>query len=55
MSYVTLWVKWGRWKIIKKVRKFFYFNKKVCVIDKLMWMFCKSDDVVNFILFNEYK
>ena len=40
----TLWVRgkgeadtsWVRWEIIKKVRKKYYFNKKVCIIDKLM-------------------
>ena len=34
----------GRWEIMKKVRKY-YFNKKVCIIDKLMWVFCKNDSV----------
>ena len=38
-----------------KSEKKYYFNKKVYVIDKLMCVFCKSDDVVNFILFNKYK
>ena len=35
----------GRWEIIKKSKKKYYFNKNVCIIDKLMWVFCKSDGV----------
>ena len=29
----------------KKNEGKYYFNKRVCIIDKLMWMFCKSDSV----------
>ena len=29
----------------KKSERKYYFNKKVCIIDKLMWVFCKSDSV----------
>ena len=29
----------------KKLRENIIFNKKVCIIDKLMWVFCKSDSV----------
>ena len=35
----------GRWKIKKKSEGKYYFNKRVCIIDKLMWMFCKSGNV----------
>ena len=31
-----------RWEIIKKIERKYYFNKNVCIIDKLMWVFCKS-------------
>ena len=34
-----------RWEIIKKIEGKYYFNKKVCIIDKLIWVFCKSDRV----------
>ena len=30
---------------IRKTEEKYYFNKKVCVINKLAWMFCKSDGV----------
>ena len=29
----------------KKSERKYYFNKKVCIIDKLIWVFCKSDSV----------
>ena len=35
-----------RWKIIIKIEGKYYFNKKVCIIDKLMWVFCKSDNEI---------
>ena len=35
----------GRWEIIKKVRENIILIKKVCIIDKLIWMFCKSDSI----------
>ena len=35
----------GRWEIIKKVRENIILIKKMCMIDKLMWMFCKSNSV----------
>ena len=41
----TLWVRWDRWEIIEKVRKKYYFNKKMYIIDKLMLVFYKSDSV----------
>ena len=30
---------------IRKTEEKYYFNKKVCVINKLAWMLCKSDDI----------
>ena len=39
------WVRWVRWEIIKKSKRNYYFNKKVCIINKLMWVFCKSDSI----------
>ena len=38
-------VRWVRWEIIKKSKRNYYFNKKVCIINKLMWVFCKSDSI----------
>ena len=35
----------GRWEIIKKVRENIILIKNVCIIDKLLWMFCKSNSV----------
>ena len=29
----------------RKSEEKYYFNKKVCIIDKLMEMFCKSNDI----------
>ena len=40
----------GSWKIIKGKGNIILI-KKMCVIDKLIRMFCKNDGV----LFNEYK
>ena len=36
-----------------KTEEKYYFNKKVCVINKLAWMFCKSDDILIKILFKK--
>ena len=30
---------------IRKTDEKNYFNKKVCVINKLVWMFCKNDGI----------
>ena len=38
---------------IWKTEEKYYFNKKVCVINKLAWMFCKSDDILIKILFKK--
>ena len=35
----------GRWEIIEKGRRNIILIKKVCIIDKLMWVFCKSNGV----------
>ena len=32
-------------KILIKKNKKYYLNKSKCIIDKLMWVFWKSDDV----------
>ena len=34
----------GRWEIIKSKGKY-YFNKNVCIIDKLMWVFYKHNGI----------
>ena len=38
-------VRWGQVGNNRKREKKYYFNKKVCIIDKLMWVFCKNDGV----------
>ena len=39
-------VRWGSVGNNKKnVREIIILKKKVCIIDKLMWVFCKSDSV----------
>ena len=32
-----------RWEIIEKGRRNIILIKNICIINKLMWMFCKSD------------
>ena len=34
-----------RWEIIKKEKINIILIKNVCIIDKLMWVFCKNDGV----------
>ena len=38
-------VRWGQVGNNRKREKKYYFNKKVCIIDKLMWVFCKNDGI----------
>ena len=35
----------GRWEIIEKEKINIILIKKVCIIDKLIWVFCKNDGV----------
>ena len=36
---------WGQVGNNRKSQQKYYFNKKICIIDKLMWIFCKNDNV----------
>ena len=38
-------VRWGRWEIIEKGNRNIILIKKVCIIDKLMWVFYKNNGV----------
>ena len=42
---LSLWVRWEQVENIRKTEEKYYFNKKVCVINKLAWMFCKIDGI----------
>ena len=50
---LSLWVWWKWVENIRKSEENYYFVKKVCLINKLAWMFCKSDDILIKILFKE--
>ena len=37
-----------RWEYLgnnRKSQEKYYFNKKICIIDKLKWLFCQNDGV----------